>query len=116
MTPDAFMAAVEEAERGPGPNDLDDAPVLTNWYLGIEDGVLLAAGDVTGHPLIAASTLTTSPILALDAEAGWMRTRSRWYRLGPPHDPEGYRRIDPAVQQSLAALRRSVRKHFGGGA
>ena len=40
-------------------------------------------GVVSGHPSIADGWCTTSVVLAADEAAGWARTVSRYYRLGP---------------------------------
>lgn len=31
MTPAAILAALDEAERGPAPGDLDSVPLLSQW-------------------------------------------------------------------------------------
>ena len=63
----------------PTPEELEAAPVISRWYA--EDGALI--GNVTGHPGIEEGHLVrTSPVLAIDEDAGWVRTRSRYYRLG----------------------------------
>lgn len=105
----ALIAAIDDAERGPGPGDLDGAPDLLWWRLVAEGVALRAAGLVRGHPLIDDPWIETSPVLGYDRDAGWMRTRSRWYRLGDPADPDHIAALDPAAQRLLAALRRRVR-------
>ena len=37
---------------------------------------------MTDHPLRGTATITTAQLIAIDPEAGWARTASRWYRLG----------------------------------
>ncbi len=111
MTSEALLAAIADTERGPGPTDLKDAPVLNRWWL-MPDGILLrAAGDLTGHPTIFDPFVTTSPVLGFDASAGWMRTRSRWYKLGVPDDRHDAA-INEAAQRLLAALRVRARKAY----
>jgi len=82
---DAFLAAKEDAERGPSEQDLLDAPTLNPWRILQEDGerIMRIYGRVKGHPTIDDEFLTTSPLLGFDHTAGWARTRSRWYRIGP---------------------------------
>jgi len=113
MTSDALLAAIADAERGPSPTDLKNAPVLNRWWL-MADGILLrAAGDLNGHPTIFDPFVTTSPVLGFDAGAGWMRTRSRWYKLGIPDDRHDAA-IDDAAQRLLAAMRARARKAYDG--
>ena len=79
------------------------------------DGALLrAAGDLSGHPTISDPFVTTSPVLGFDLGAEWMRTRSRWYRLGEPDDHDHFVSTEEAAQRLLAALRLGARKAFGG--
>ena len=78
-----LLRAIEQAERGPQPGDLDGAPLLINWFLrSAGNTVIVAEGEVRGHPEIDDPWMTTSPVLGFNGAAGWMRTRSRWYRLG----------------------------------
>jgi len=108
------LSAIADAERGPGPKDLDDAPVLTGWRLMLDGALLRAAGDLSGHPTISDPFVTTSPVLGFDAGAGWIRTRSRWYRLGEPDDRDHLVATEEAAQRLLAALRVGARRAFGG--
>lgn len=68
----------------PSAADLNDAPLITTWRHAVvlsPDPVL--TGTVTRHPRIAEGRPTlTSPLYAIDAQAGWARTLSRFYRLG----------------------------------
>jgi hypothetical protein len=62
--------------------DLAGAPVIDLWRPAIRQCSTLI-GLVTGHPLIGNGRPTlTSHLFAIDAEAGWARTWSRYYRLG----------------------------------
>ena len=71
------------AAAGPSDADLVTAPVLTNWSPAISPrGHVLLWGEVIGHPVLSSDHITTSQLIAIDAEAGWARTASRWYRLG----------------------------------
>jgi len=105
VTIEELLIALDEAGRGPDKNDLDNAPVLTLWQLRVDGTLLRAEGVLSGHPTIADPYVTTSPVLGFDAEAGWMRTRSRWYRLGPPADSDHLMTINDAAQRLLAAIR-----------
>ncbi|WP_375262631.1 DUF6634 family protein [Palleronia sp.] len=87
VTARALLSAIAEAEAGPQPGELDDAPAINNWFLIWRDGdVVRADGDVSGHPTISDPWVTTSPVLGyaydFDRQRGWLRSISRWYRLG----------------------------------
>ncbi len=66
--------------------DLAGAPLISSWILAMHPGdpgpTLI--GSISGHPKLADSALSaTSIVLAMDVNAGWARTVSRYYRLGP---------------------------------
>jgi hypothetical protein len=65
-------------------------------------------GDVTGHPILGTAEVVTSRLCGIDASAGWARTLSRWYHLGPRRTeprpyPFGFWRVDD-LDQVAAAL------------
>ncbi len=68
----------------PDAEALATAPLLDHWsvvfYPGTRD--LAMEGVVSGHPRLPDGLVTTSPIMALDLQARWMRTHGRFYRLG----------------------------------
>lgn len=117
MSCDDFLSAVEQAEAGPSSGDIDGAPMIDNWYLVWRDSdAIRADGDVSGHPEISDPRVTTSPVLGFqydfDLEAGWLRTMSRWYRLGrlravpvASPDPQAKRR------EALDAAQDLLRRH-----
>lgn len=87
LNTDELLAAIEQAEAGPAPGDLDNAPLIDNWFLVWRDqDTIRADGELSGHPEISAPWVTTSPVLGcrydFEREVGWLRSRSRWYRLG----------------------------------
>ena len=109
----SILEALDEAERGPTPEQLTGAPLLENWW--IQDmGVLRARGDLSGHPSITDPFVTTSPVLGFDVAAGWMRTQSRFYRIGPPLALPGMTIAEAVplevVQKLLAVGRQDARK------
>jgi len=62
--------------------DLGAAPILEGWALG---GLVAPCllGAVIGHPLLGSRPhIHTSQLIAMDADLGWARTWSRFYRLG----------------------------------
>ena len=83
----ALQALRESTSRTPAPSsrELETAPLIEEWVMTIvpPDGGPSLFGRVTGHPLIEdGRSVCTSELVALDREAGWARTRSRYYRLG----------------------------------
>lgn len=80
-----ILASIAAAEAGPSEADLAEAPVIDRWLpLFSKPFNLLLWGEVTDHPELGSNFITTSQLLAVNAKAGWARTRSRWYRLGMP--------------------------------
>jgi hypothetical protein len=78
----------ESTSRSPAPTaaELAAAPVISSWVMTIHPGDDLPSlfGIVVNHPLIAdGKSAITSELVAMDRAAGWARTRSRYYRLGP---------------------------------
>jgi hypothetical protein len=66
------------------PNDLNEAPLLTDWTASNRLRPCLE-GTVIGHPRLGDRTISTSELFAIDRKAGWARTFSRFYRLSPSH-------------------------------
>ena len=80
---DKVLRAIAAAEAGPSEPDLATAPVLSDWKAAISpDGYVMLWGEVVNHPLLGNASIHTSQLIAIDPEAGWARTASRWYRLG----------------------------------
>lgn len=96
-----ILDIMAEAERGPTPEQISNAPRIDGWWIADLGGYLRARGDLSGHPDITDPFVTTSPIFGFDAAAGWMRTYSRFYRLGQPLVLEGLILVD-AVPLDLA--------------
>ena len=81
---DEVLKAIADAERGPTDEELLNAPCIDHYRLEtIGKSVQQIYGQVQGHPTIDEPYVTTTPLFAFDPDAGWARTRSRWYRLGP---------------------------------
>jgi len=70
----------------PDEADLSTAPFLDDWYFSLYPGSddLCLCGRVRGHPRLVDGLITTSPLVAISVENGWVRTCSRFYRLGRP--------------------------------
>lgn len=69
--------------EGPSPNDLIESPILVDWEL-IELPVTAIAGYAIGHPKLGSGHVTTTQIFAIAHDRTWVRTLSRYYRLGQP--------------------------------
>ncbi|KFC68200.1 hypothetical protein FF80_01924 [Devosia sp. LC5] len=86
---ETVAAGLREAARiragaVPGAAELANAPLLTGWAVQpMPGGLVRLVGFASGHPLLQDGCITTSAILAADEQAGWVRTVSRYYRLGP---------------------------------
>ena len=70
----------------PAAADLAAALVLEGWYICLYPGSdrLAMCGFVADHPRLGRGIITTSPIMAADFSGGWVRTCSRFYRIGDP--------------------------------
>jgi len=77
----ADLLKIEDGQL-PGPRQMRDAPVISNWVLSHRPEPILI-GDVFGHPGIPDGPAFTSGLYYADPERGIARTLSRWYRLGP---------------------------------
>ncbi|MEP5760629.1 MAG: DUF6634 family protein [Litoreibacter sp.] len=103
------LMAIADAERGPTDAELSAAPYV-NYYRveTIGKSVQQIYGQVQGHPAIDDRYVTTTPFFGFDPDAGWARTRSRWYRLGPDWqllNPEERNETTKAIQRLLKATR-----------
>jgi len=85
----SFLDAKDVGVQHQAPNDFDpakheDAPRLTDWTT-FEDGdeMFLTARRIDGHPGISDGERLrhSSPLIWIDANRGWARTLSRFYRL-----------------------------------
>lgn len=120
MSCEDLLSAIEQAEAGPSSGDIDGAPMIENWFLVWRNGdAIRADGDVSGHPEISDPWVTTSPVLGFqydfDLETGWLRTMSRWYRLGrlravpvASPDPQATRREALEAAQDLLTRHRKA--------
>lgn len=103
------LKAIADAERGPTDKELSNAPYVDHYRLErTGESVQRIYGQVQGHPEINDPYVTTTPLFAFDPDAGWARTRSRWYQLGPDWqlpNPEERDEMVVAVQRLLKATR-----------
>lgn len=77
---------LQEAVTKPSDEVLASAPFLDGWWIVQAGHFLRARGQVERHPSIDDPYVTTSPVMGFSVAEGWMRTRSRYYRLGSPID------------------------------
>ncbi|WP_442754270.1 DUF6634 family protein [Methylocystis sp. JAN1] len=71
------------ADGGPSDADLVDAPFLDRFVVVPRMRPALA-GIATGHPILGDRRIVSSELFAIDCDAGWARTFSRFYRIGRP--------------------------------
>ena len=80
-----LISDLKKLEGGwiPTLSDLDDAPFLDCWTVHIDGpGLMYFAGECVGHPRIRDGYMTTSYVVAGSIEDGWIRTASRFFRIG----------------------------------
>lgn len=78
--------SLELGKRGPTPDDLGNAPMLSPW-IAIKDpqyGGAMLVGLQTGHPVLKGPLINTSRLCGIDIDRTWARTASRWYRVDDP--------------------------------
>ena len=81
---------------------LQKAPLLEDWAPAVTPQGVQLIGHVTGHPLLGDRPIATSPVWFADPNGAWARTLSRFYRLGPPLDPDDIRRVVTRMAASSA--------------
>lgn len=76
------MAAIINGDK-PTRADLEAAPLLQNYRF-VPRSVPSAIGFGTGHPSLPNGPTQTSQIFIIGPDHRWIRTLSRFYRLGTP--------------------------------
>lgn len=111
-----FKKMLFEAENAPSPEVLEHAPALAGWWIARGRNHLHARGSVIGHPTITDPFVTTSPVVGFNLDEGWMRTRSRYYRLGKPLDLGAFKIVEAVdldqCLQELAKMRRLLHEEI----
>jgi hypothetical protein len=79
-------------DRHVPPAILEEAPLLEDWVPVLAQTGLHLVGYAVGHPVCGNRMVMTTPLWWADPDCRWARTLSRFYRLGPPADPEVVRR------------------------
>ncbi len=82
-----------ELERTVSPILLQKAPLLEDWVPAVTPGGVQLIGHVSGHPVHGDRVVMTTPLWFADPDGSWVRTLSRFYRLGPPANADEIRRI-----------------------
>jgi hypothetical protein len=77
---------MERIRNGSSPTaaELERAPTLDRWRAMVTPVGVRLTGRVRGHPRLGDTTALISPLWAADDEDRWVRTLSRFYRLGKP--------------------------------
>ncbi|EKS34518.1 MAG: hypothetical protein GY844_11515 [Bradyrhizobium sp.] len=70
------------AGTAPTARELAGAPLIVDWRCALTPTGLGLAGFVAGHPLLGTRSARTSQLWAADAGGRWVRTLTRYYRLG----------------------------------
>jgi hypothetical protein len=70
------------AGAAPREEDLALAPLIVDWHALLSPLGLRLIGFVTGHPLLGNCPAMTSQVWAADPGGRWIRTLTRFYRLG----------------------------------
>ncbi len=95
-------AASLQQTRSVSPALLQSAPRIDEWIIARTPAGLQLIGDITGHPRLRDRMAMTSPLWFADPAARWVRTLSRFYRLGTPADPDIMRQVLATVAASYA--------------
>jgi hypothetical protein len=111
VTPDlgrrlrALADDCDRLERGrPAPPVLlQKAPLLTDWVPALTPQGVQLIGHVTGHPLLGDCAAATTPLWLADPDGAWVRSLSRFYRLGPPLDRDDIRSVLTQMATSSGA-------------
>jgi Family of unknown function (DUF6634) len=68
--------------------ELASAPLIEDWRVVLTPMGLRMDGFVSNHPLLGTRHTLISQLWAADADGRWVRTLSRFYRLGESSDPK----------------------------
>jgi hypothetical protein len=78
------------AGTAPSVADRTKAPLIVNWRTVLSPDGLRLVGYVTDHPLLGDRPAMTSQLWAADSQGQWIRTLSRFYRLGPSAETQAW--------------------------
>lgn len=77
---------LERIRNGSAPTaaDLAQAPLIDHWRTRVTPFGLRLSGIVFGHSRLRGNAALISQLWAADSDDRWVRTMSRFYRLGKP--------------------------------
>jgi hypothetical protein len=70
--------------------DLAEAPLIVGWRTVLSPVGLRLVGHVTDHPILGDRAAMTSQLWAADSQGQWVRTLSRFYRLGSSSETQAW--------------------------
>lgn len=89
-----LIPGLEDVAAGrPNETLLAAAPRLSDWNPILRRCLLALRGHAPDHPILEGTAMVTSQALWIDTVRGVVRTRSRWYRLGPRAVAHGLGRL-----------------------
>jgi hypothetical protein len=84
------------------PTMLQSAPLLEEWTPAMTPRGVVLVGLAGGHPVHGDRLVTSSPVWFADRDGNWVRTLSRFYRLGLPAGPGDVHRVRISLAGSRA--------------
>ncbi|MGT2503159.1 DUF6634 family protein [Bradyrhizobium guangxiense] len=87
------------AGAAPAARELAGAPLIVDWRCVLTPVGLGLVGFVAGHPLLGNRTARTSQLWAADPAGRWVRTLSRFYKLGISSEGRPFRDPDAGGAQ-----------------
>lgn len=106
------MIAIRAAEARPSVAEIAAAPILERWRVLISpQGTPVIWGQVSGHPRLGETMISTSRLIAINQRAGWARSMSRFFRLGTPIAGGGMH--GPPLTTLSQAKRQASASEFG---
>jgi hypothetical protein len=88
--------------RSVSPALLQSAPLIHEWLIAQTPAGLQLIGDISGHPRLGDRMAVTSPLWFADPDGRWVRTLSRFYRIGAPADPDTMRQVLTTMAETYA--------------
>ncbi|WMT73347.1 DUF6634 family protein [Bradyrhizobium sp. Ash2021] len=82
-----------EFGRPVSPLLLQASPLLEGWVPAMTPEGVQLVGHASGHPIHGDRMVMTTALWWADPDGTWVRTLSRFYRLGRPAAPDDARRI-----------------------
>jgi hypothetical protein len=83
------------AGTAPSAEERAIAPLIVDWRCVLTPVGLGLAGFVAGHPLLGNRPARTSQLWAAGADGRWVRTLTRYYKLGISFDRAPFHDADP---------------------